>query len=172
MPDNGWQVWDLRLVWNGKPRAEVIPEGDAELGAGLVEAEKGIAAIATRIASGAAAHLSFGDLTADIVLRSIGVQRNLGPIEHHQQFALVGAEPSEQPVENDEPGLACEDAIEARPQRSPALSVRILSIGFEIAIERPDQSTNPGLDLALIIGEGIELVNEPLGMNPAQTMLN
>jgi hypothetical protein len=24
---------DLRLVWHGKPRAEVIPEGDAELGA-------------------------------------------------------------------------------------------------------------------------------------------
>jgi hypothetical protein len=46
VPDNGGQVWDLRLVWYGKPRAEVIPEGDAELGAGLVEAEKGIAAIA------------------------------------------------------------------------------------------------------------------------------
>ena len=53
MLDNGVQVWDLRLVWYGKPRAEVIPEGDAELGAGLVEAEKGIAASATRIASGA-----------------------------------------------------------------------------------------------------------------------
>ena len=62
MPDNGWQVWDLRVVWYGKPRAEVVPEGDAELGAGLVEAEKGIAAIATGIAPGAAAHLSFGDL--------------------------------------------------------------------------------------------------------------
>ena len=91
MPDNGGQVWDLRLVWHGKPRAEVIPEGDAELGAVLVEAEKGIAAIATRIASGAAAHFSFGDLTADIVLRSIGVQRNLGPIGHHQQFFFAVA---------------------------------------------------------------------------------
>src|SRR6516225_1786868 len=119
----------------------------------------------------AAAHLSFGDLTADIVLRSIGVQRNLGPIENHQQFALVGAEPSEQPVEDDEPGLAREDAVEACPQGSPALSARILLVGFEIAIERPDQSTNPGLGLALIIGEGVELMNEPLGMNPAQAML-
>ena len=80
---NGRQLWHLRLVWRGKPRAEVIPEGDSELGAGLVEAEKPIAAIATRIAPGAAAHFSFGDLAADIVLRSIGVQWNLGPIEHH-----------------------------------------------------------------------------------------
>ena len=92
--------------------------------------------------------------------------RNLRPIEHRQQFALVGAEPGEQPVEGDKPGLAREDAVEARPQDSPALSARILPIGFEIAIERPDQSTNSGLGLALIIGEGIELVNEPLGMNP------
>jgi hypothetical protein len=35
-------------------------------------------------------------------------------------------------------------------------------------IEPPDQSTYPGLGLALITGQGIELVNEPLGMNPAQ----
>ena len=39
MPDDAGQVWNLRLVWHGKPRAEVIPEGDAELGAGLVVTE-------------------------------------------------------------------------------------------------------------------------------------
>src|SRR5215831_16586586 len=83
----------------------------------------------------------------------------------------AGSWASEQPVEDDEPGLAREDAVEACPQGSPGLSARILPVGFEIAIERPDQSTNPGLGLALIIGEGIELVNEPLGMNPAQAML-
>ena len=66
---------------------------------------------------------------------------------------------------------ARKDALEARPQGSLELSTRILPIDFEIAIERPDQSTNSGLGLALIIGEGIELVNEPLGMNPEQAML-
>ena len=45
-----------------------MPESDAELCAGLVEAEKGVAAVAAHIASGAAAHLPFGDLAADIVL--------------------------------------------------------------------------------------------------------
>ena len=68
MPDDCRQIWDLRLTWHGKSRAEVIPESDAELCASLIEAEKGIAAVATHIASGAAAHLSLGDLTADIVL--------------------------------------------------------------------------------------------------------
>ena len=67
MPDH-CEIWDLRLTWHGKSRAEVIPKSDAELCASLIEAEKGIAAVATHIASGAAAHLSLGDLTADIVL--------------------------------------------------------------------------------------------------------
>jgi hypothetical protein len=152
-------MWNLRLVWHGQSRAEVIPEGDAEFGACLVEAEKGIAAIATRITSGTATHLSVSNLTADVVFRSIGVQRNLGPIEHHEQLTLVGVKPCEQTVEGNESGLACEDAIEAGAQGSPALLIRILAIVFEIAIKRPDQSTNSGLGLALIIGKGVELVN-------------
>jgi hypothetical protein len=57
---------------------------DAELCAGLVEAEKGVAAVAAHIASGAAAHLPFGD----------------------QQFTLVAMKPCEQTVEGDESGLA------------------------------------------------------------------
>src|ERR1700757_57912 len=144
-------MWNLRRVWHGKPRAEVIPESDAELRAGLVEAEKGVAAVATNVTSGAATDLSLGDLAADIVLRSIGVQWDLRPVEHHQQFTLVGMEPGKQTVEGDESGLVREDAIEAGAQGSPALSVRILAIGFEIAIERPDQSTNPGLGVSLLI---------------------
>jgi hypothetical protein len=39
------------------------------------------------------------------------VQRNLGPIEHHEQFTLIGMEPRKQPVEGDESGLAREDAL-------------------------------------------------------------
>src|SRR5947209_7076913 len=76
-----------------------------------------------------------------------------------------------QAVQGDEPCLAREDALEACPQGSLALPARILAIDFEVAIERPDQPTNAGLGLALLIGEGVELVNETFGMNPAQTML-
>src|ERR1700724_1048864 len=79
--------------------------------------------------------------------------------------------PCEQTVEGDESGLAREDAVEACPQGSLALPARISAIGFEVAIERPDQFTNAGLRFALLIGEGIECVNETLGMNPAQAML-
>ena len=46
----------------------------------------------------------------------------------------------------------------------------MLAIGFEIAIEPPDQRARSALSLALFIREGVELVNEALGMDPAQAM--
>ena len=136
----------------------------------LAEAEEGITAVATGVAPCAAADLSLGDLAADVVLRSIGVQGDFGPIEDHQQFVLVGMEPCEQTVEGDEAGLAREDAVEPCPQGGLALRGRMLAIGFEIAIEPPDQRARSALSLALFIREGVELVNEALGMDPAQAV--
>ena len=123
MPDDCRQVRDVGVVWHCEPCAEIVPEGDAELCAGLAEAEEGIAAVATDVAAGAAADLALGDLAADVVLRAVGVQRDFGPIEHHQQFGLVGVQPREQTVEGDEAGLAREDAVEPRPQGGLALLV-------------------------------------------------
>jgi len=57
------------------------------------------------------------------------------------------------------------------PQGGPARLGRMLAIGFEIAIEPPDQCTGSALGQALLIGKGVELVNQALGMNPAQGML-
>ena len=91
-----------------------MPEGDAELGAGLADAEEGVAAIASGIASCACADLTLGDLAADVVLRAVGVQGDLGPVEHHEQLALVGMEPLEQPVESDEASVSGEDAGQIR----------------------------------------------------------
>ena len=94
--DESGQGWDIGVVWHSETRAEIVPECDSELCAGLGEAEEGIAAIATGVASGASADLSLDDLAADVVLRSVGVERDFGPIEHHEQFAFVGMEPREQ----------------------------------------------------------------------------
>ena len=49
---------ELRAAWDGEACAEVVPKGDAELGAGLVETEKGVAAVATGVAAGSAADLA------------------------------------------------------------------------------------------------------------------
>ena len=131
MPDDVWEVRDFRLAGDGKPRAEIVPEGDAELAAGLGQSEEGVAAVSTGIAACAAADLALGHLTADVVLRTVGVERDFGSLEHHQQLGLVGVEASEQPVEGDEAGAAREDAVEASPQGGLALLGRMIAIGFD-----------------------------------------
>src|ERR1700675_217466 len=116
--DDFGQAWDGVSARDGESVAKVVPERDFELGAGFGETEKGIAAITTDIAAGAGTDLPPGDVAADVVLRSVGVQRDFGSVEHHQQLGLVGVEPREQAVERDEAGLALEDAVEPRPQAS------------------------------------------------------
>src|SRR5271165_4717434 len=103
-----------------EPGAEIVPEREAELLARLAEAEEGVAAVAAGVGLGAAADLAFGHLAADVVLRTIGVQRDLRVVEHHQELGLVGVQPLEQAVEGGKAGGSQEDAVEARPHFAAA----------------------------------------------------
>jgi hypothetical protein len=109
----------LRQVRDGagfgatKPGTEVIPEGDGEPGGSFHETEEGITTITPEIAARAAADLALSDLAADGVFGAIGMQRDLRPVEGHQQFGFFGMEPSEQPVEAGKAGAALENAVEA-----------------------------------------------------------
>src|SRR5260370_15937529 len=47
---------------------------------------------------------------------------------------------------------------------------RVSALGFEVAIEPPDQMAYPLLCRAVLVGESVEFVNETLGMHPAQGM--
>ena len=121
MLDKIGEIRDCGLAGDGESGAEIIPECDAELGAGFGEAEESIAAISSAVATRAAADFSLGHLTANVVLGAVGVEGNFGPFEHHQQFGLVGVQAREQAIEGDEPGaLREEDAIEACSQGSLA----------------------------------------------------
>ena len=133
------QVRDGDLLRDGEPRAEIVPEAETELGTGLGQPEKGVSAVASGVAAGSAADLAPGHLGADVVLRSVGVQRDLGAVEHPQQFRLVGVQPREQPVQDDEAGPAPKQAIKPRPQFGPAAPGWLASVGFEVAVEPPDQ---------------------------------
>ena len=110
--DEVCQARDDWLIWDGEPAAEIVPESDAQLGAGLGQTKEGIAAIATNVAAGATADFAFGHLTADIVLRAVRVQRNIRMVEHGQQLGLIGVQPLQQAIKSDEAGVTAEDIIE------------------------------------------------------------
>jgi hypothetical protein len=66
------------------------------------------------------------------------MERDVGAIERHQQFGLVGAQPGEQAVEGGKGGSAFEDVIETDAQGGLTRSRRVAAIGLEIAIEPPE----------------------------------
>jgi len=84
------------------------------------QSEESVAAVAAIGATSAATDLSLGDMEADVPLGAIGVKRYLWPIEHPQQFWLVGVQPREQTVERDESGASVDDAVEACTQLAMA----------------------------------------------------
>src|SRR5215469_6720145 len=91
-------------------------------------------------------------------------------LKHLQQLGFVGVQSLEQPVERDETGLPREDAIEPRHQGSLAPGRWSEPIGLEVPIEPPNQSADVTLGFAVLIGEGIKLVNKPLRMHPAKSV--
>src|SRR4051812_9889498 len=156
----GPAVRDGDLTGDAEPGPEVVPEAEVELGAGLGQVVEGIAAVAPDVAPGAAADLAPGDLGADVVLRSVGVQRDLRAVEHVQQLGLVGVQAVEQPVEHGEAGAALEDAVEAGAQLGPAAPTGLASVGLQVGVEPPDEITDARLGGPLLVGEGVELVDE------------
>ena len=109
-------------------------------------------------------------MAADVVFGSVGVERDFWPVEHHQQLGLVGMKTSEQPIEGGKAGLSLEDAVKSGAQGGPSCRRRIAAVGLQIGVEPPDQAAHPLLGSAMVVGEGIELVDQPLGMDPAQSM--
>ena len=99
------------MVDDAKPVAEIIPERDAQLGASVHQTQERVATIAAGIAARSAADLALDDLAADVALRTVGVERDLRPIEHHQQLGFVGMQPLEQAIERGESGASVKDAV-------------------------------------------------------------
>jgi len=148
-----------------QPGAEEIPESNAQFKASFCQADEAVAAITTDVTARAAADFAPGDLSTNVIFRSIGVERDFGTVEHHQQLGLVFVQPFKQTVERDEAGLKRKDALEPRLQDRLASLGRSPPVGLQSAVVLPDQVTDVALGRAVLVGEGVELVNEPLGVH-------
>ena len=88
----------------GGPIGEDVIFVLSELGAGFAQPEEGIATVAAGVTAGAAADLALGDVAANVVLRAVRVQRDLGLVEDPEEFGFVAPQALEQTVERDEAG--------------------------------------------------------------------
>ena len=77
--------------------------------------EEGVAAVAAGLRAGATADFAPCHLAADVILRAVGVKRDIRPFEGAEQLDLVGVEPGEQPVEGGKAGGG-EQPVKAGPE--------------------------------------------------------
>ena len=99
------------------------------------------------------------DLAADVVFRPVGVERNFRPVEYGRQLGLVGVQPAEQPIEGDKAGPGGEQSIRTPAQRRLAAWRWLPAIRLKIGVEPPETASDPLNGPALIIGEGVELID-------------
>src|SRR3954462_12354715 len=116
---------------------------------GINQAEEGVPAIAADVAAGSAADLAPGHLGPDVVLRSVGVQRDLRAVEHPEQLRLVGVQPREQPVQDDKASPTPKDPIKPHAQFAPSPRGWLSSVSLEVTVEPPDQRAQVLLHPAL-----------------------
>ena len=166
-PDDIWQGRHRRLPGNGEAATEIIPKRDTQFGAGLCQPEKGITTVSADIATGAAADRSLGYVASDVALGTVRMQWDIGVIQHGQQFGLVGMQTCQQAIKRDEAGAAAKDAIEADAKLPATAGRGVKAVRFQISIEPPDQRADMLLRDALLRGERVELMNQPLRVNPA-----
>src|SRR5512134_2898276 len=169
-PDEVGQVGSVG-AGDAEAVAEILPERDAELLTGPQQAKEGVAASAARIRACAAGDLALDHLGAQILFRAVRVQRHLWPVQHQQQLLLVRVKSLEQAVEAGKTGAPAEDPVEPCPQRHSLVPIRRAPVGLQVGIEPPDQGAQELLGGVLPLREGIELMDQPLGMDPTQSVL-
>ena len=160
MADKFREPWDGGRLGHLQTIAEVVPKANGVLGAGFHEPEERIAAVAPGIGSCAGRDFAPRYLTADIVFRTVGVQRDLRPRQHRQQVLFPGVEPRQQPVKGGEARRGGEDAAEPAPQLTGAARGWRLTIGLEVGIEPPYAVADEFLGPDVRLAERIELVDQ------------
>jgi len=103
----------MSRIADPEPVAQIVPEGQTELLAGLHQAKQIVPSDAP-----VAAHSTAGDLvrdhkTAQIIFGRVGVKRDFRPLEYAQQFCLSAQEPQQQLVEIAITGADREDPVKS-----------------------------------------------------------
>lgn len=93
--------------------AQVGEEGDAELLAGLHEPEHDVAGLTAICTHRAARDPALSHAGAQIIFGGIGVERDFGSLQHHQQFILPSVQPDQQLIQILVARALPEDVVEA-----------------------------------------------------------
>src|SRR5215210_6493671 len=104
----------------------------------------------------------------DVVLGRVGVEWDLRALQHPQQLSLAPMKAGKQPVQHHKTGSAGEEAVKPRPEGAGPAGARVCLPRLEVAVEPPDQLPCRLNGLSLSPRRWDQLMNQALGVNPAQ----
>lgn len=146
-------------------------EGQSELSAGLHETEHGVPRRTSVMAHCTTGNLALDDKGSQIVLGRIGVKRDRWMLKYLEQIMPAPVQACQDPVKILISRMDGEDAVKAMPERFDLTGRGLLLEGFECLVETPHEIAN-GIDLPGLARCGWhQLVQETLGVNPAQRMV-
>ncbi len=150
--------------------AHIIPDRDAKLVTSFGKAQESIAAVAANVAACAGVDLAPCHVAPDVILRTVGGERDFRSVQDHQQLGLVVMQPCQQAIQRDEAGTAEENPVEPRTQCNRPTLARLEAIRLQTGVEVPDQAANPLWRGTMLVGKRVELMHQPFRMHPAQRM--
>ena len=160
----------MLVVADAQPIAKIVPERQAELLAGLHQAEHAVTRLPAIATDRAARDLSLDDKASQISFRRIGVQRRFRSLENAQQLGLAALQASQELIEVAIAGPDGKYSIEPDLKtagRTPAWTSLIV---FEKLVKEPDQLAQ-GLDMFYLARRRRhQLVQQTLGVDPTQRM--
>lgn len=158
------------FVTDPQPIAEIVPERQAELLAGLHQAEHAVTRLPTVATDRATGNLSLDDKSAQISFRRIGMERGFRPLENPQQFCLAASQSKQQFVEVAITGAQRENPIEPGLKAPGCTRIRSSLIGFQGLVKAPDEIPQ-GFDMPYLAGcRRHQFVQQTFGVDPAQRM--
>ena len=92
---------------------------------------------------------------------------DLGPVEHHQQLGLVGAQAGDDRVELGKTSHPAEDPLEPCAQGSPPGRRRLVLVELQVGVEPPHQLALQVEQPLLLRGHADQPAKMALGMDPA-----
>ncbi len=96
---------------------------------------------------------------------------DIGSFEHAQELFLAPEQASQQMIEGGVAGSALEDAVELRAEEVRLFRARCALVILQAPIEPPDRPLGDRDGVALSVVGGDELVDEALGVDPAQRVV-
>jgi len=133
---------------------EIVPEGDPQLLAGLLQAQERIPSGSPRLASGGSANLAFLHIVANVILAKIVVERDFRSLKYQEQLLFVFVDALEGKIEGLETRSLGENGVKPISQSELFFFTGSQLEGLELLIEPPDLVADCRLGLSIGLTKG------------------